>query len=57
MVVIRRKADVINLVCALLLTLLQTYQASQARMIGERLDEIEMKQQIILRRTSDVSIK
>lgn len=56
-IVFRRKADLINLVAAILLTFLQTYQASQARQIQERLDDIEQKQQVILRRTENVSIE
>lgn len=48
MIKVRRASDLINLVVAVLLVALQTYQGSQARQIQERLNEIEWKQKVIL---------
>lgn len=46
---VRRKADLINLITAIMLVALQTYQGSQARIIQERLNDIEYRQKVIQR--------
>lgn len=46
---IRRYADVVNTIAAIVLIGLQTYQGSQAKMIQERLNEIEWRQKVILK--------
>lgn len=46
---VRRYADVVNTIAAIVLIVLQTYQGSQARQIQDRLNEIEWKQKVILK--------
>lgn len=52
---VRRYADILNTIAALLLILLQSYQGSQARQIQDRLNEIEWKQKVILQEIENVS--
>lgn len=49
----RRYADIVNTVAAILLILLQTYQGSQARHIQNTLDDIEVRQKVILERMKE----